>query len=313
VWVDKKRSWIQIVLFGGRALPRIWFRTLFVTALSALATVLYAKVPAFHYSLTPTTFTLLGLPLGIFLGFRNGASYDRFWEGRKLWGALVNTSRSFARQILTLVAEEADEPGASSEPVRKLQIELVHTMIAYVHALRLHLRDGDAKEALGEAIPAPELDAIADDDNVPLAVLQRIGVRLADARRRQWIHPFHLPVLEQSLAALTDIQGACERIKSTPVPWSYTVLMHRIVGVYCALLPFGFMDSVGWLTPVVVLVISYCFFGLDSIGEEIEQPFGLERNDLPLLSISTIIERDLRRRLGEAGPPKIKAKRGVLS
>jgi putative membrane protein len=122
-----------------------------------------------------------------------------------------------------------------------------------------------------------------------------------------------VPVLEASLTTLTDIQGACERIKSTPIPYSYTVLLHRIVAVYCTLLPFGLMDSIKWATPAVVLAISYCFFGLDAIGDELEQPFGVDINDLPLKAISRTIERNLRERLGEKVPPPVAPARGVLT
>src|SRR5688500_16341694 len=101
--VEKWHSWIATVALGGVALPKIWTRVLIVTLISVAVTVVYREVPAVHYSITPTPFTLIGLPLGIFLGFRNNTAYDRFWEGRKLWGSLVNTSRSLTRQIITLI------------------------------------------------------------------------------------------------------------------------------------------------------------------------------------------------------------------
>ena len=107
MWVQTKRSWIRSVALGGFALPRIWPRTLTVTAIATVATVIYEEVPQLHYSLTATPFALVGLPLGIFLGFRNTSAYDRFWEGRKLWGSLVNTSRSLTRQILTVLEPSA--------------------------------------------------------------------------------------------------------------------------------------------------------------------------------------------------------------
>jgi putative membrane protein len=310
MWVEKKRSWIQTVALGGFALPRIWPRTLTVTALSVVATVVYERVPSLHYSLTPNPFALVGLPLGIFLGFRNNTAYDRFWEGRKLWGALVNTARSVTRQVLTLVDMEGDaEP---PEALRALQRRFVHVVIAYVHAFRHHLRGTPPFNAiahvLGEGATAP----YREQDNVPYAMLEDMGELLAEARRRGWIHPFHVSIVEGSLTSLTDIQGACERIKSTPIPFSYTVLMHRIVAVYCGLLPFGFMDTIKWATPLVVLAISYCFFGLDAIGDELEQPFGTDINDLPLTAISRTIERNLRERLGEELPPPTTAARGVL-
>lgn len=309
MWIEKKRSWIEMVALGGFALPHIWMRTLTVTAISFFVTVLYEKVPQLHYSLTTAPFTIVGLPLGIFLGFRNNTAYDRFWEGRKLWGALVNTARSLTRQILTLI----DAPPDVESEGRAFEQRMVRMVIAYVHALRLHLRDLPAKDKLLEVLPRSEVDPVADDENVPLALLQRMGDLFVEARRKKWIDPYHVPVLEASLTSLTDIQGACERIKSTPIPYSYTVLMHRIVAGYCVLLPFGLMETIKWATPVVVLVISYCFFGLDAIGDEAEQPFGFDTNDLPLDSITNSIERNLRKRIGDPLPEKVKAERGVIT
>lgn len=151
-----------------------------------------------------------------------------------------------------------------------------------------------------------------DERNVPLGLLHRLGMQMVDARRKHWIHPLHVPVIEASLTALTDIQGACERIKSTPQPYSYTVLMHRIVAVYCTLLPFGLADSIKWMTPIVVLFVSYSLFGLDAVGDEIEQPFGTDPNDLPLSSISRTIEINLLDRIGEEAPPPFKPRKGIL-
>ncbi len=127
MWVEEKPSWIRTVIFGGAALPRIWGRTLAVAFLSLVVTICYERFPWLHHSVTPTPFTLLGLPLSIFLGFRNSSAYDRFWEGRKIWGQIVNTSRSLTRQILTLV--DTDKAN-----------ELVQLQIAWVHALRHHFR-----------------------------------------------------------------------------------------------------------------------------------------------------------------------------
>lgn len=314
MWVEKKQPWFVTVALGGFALPHIWTRTLTVTALSVVVTVLYETVPFFHRSVTATPFSLIGFALGIFLGFRNTSAYDRFWEGRKLWGSLVNTTRSFARQVLTLVEPRAT--GASEEELAVARRELVHLTIGFVVALRHHLRDHSPWESLAKAVGEPavaEIRVDAGDGNVPLAVLQRLGERVAVARRRGWLDPLHAPVLEGSLTILTDIQGACERIKSTPIPYSYTVLMHRIVALYCALLPLGLTDAIGWATPVVVLLISYTFFGLDAIGEEVEQPFGTDINDLPLDGITRTIERNLRQRLGEELPPVLSPQKGVLT
>ena len=315
MWVDRKRSWIEMVVLGGFALPHIWLRTIIITAISIVVTIIYEEVPQLHYSLTSTPFTLVGLPLGIFLGFRNNTAYDRFWEGRKLWGALVNTTRSITRQILTLIEVQPDavQGPETAEEIRQFETRFTHLVVGYAHALRHHLRETPPFEMLQHIIGEEETDYVRGSENVPYALLQRMGELLVEARRKKWIHPFHVPVLEASLTSLTDIQGGCERIKSTPIPYSYTVLMHRIVAFYCALLPFGLMDSIKWATPFVVLAISYCFLGLDAIGDELEQPFGVDINDLPLKGISRTIERNLRERLGEKAPPPLEAERGVLT
>lgn len=313
MWVEQKSSWIKVVALGGFALPKIWTRTLVVTAISVVVTVLYEKVPALHTALTPAPFTIVGLPLGIFLGFRNNTAYDRWWEGRKLWGSLVNTTRSFTRQILTMIELQPGAPPADESELRTFEKKLVHLVIAYVHAFRHHLRDHSPFEKLGRLLPAAEVDRFRDEDNVPLGILQRIADLVVEARRKGWIHPFHVNILESSLVSLTDVQGACERIKSTPVPYSYTVLMHRIVGGYCVLLPLGLMETVKWATPAVVLCVSYCLFGLDGIGGELEQPFGLDTNDLPLRAISRTIERNLRRRIDEPLPEPAKPRNTILT
>lgn len=311
MWADTKATWIRTVLLGGFALPNIWMRTAGVTFLSTIVTILYEEIPQIHYSITATPFTLIGLPLGIFLGFRNNAAYDRFWEGRKLWGAIVNTTRTLSRQILTLI-DAPDAPASEQEQIKTFQKEMVRWVIAYTHAVRYHLRDMPAAKRIARIIPEDEAKRFEGSNNVPIAMLQRMADLLLEARRKNWIHPFHAMTLEQQLTFLCDFQGGCERIKSTPIPYSYTVLLHRIVFVYCLGLPFGLMDAIKWATPVVVLFVSYCFFGLDAVGDELEQPFGMDINDLPLKAISRTIERNLRERIGDEVPPATVAKDGVL-
>jgi ion channel-forming bestrophin family protein len=332
MWVEDRRTrWIDIIIRSGKVLPRIWPRVIVVVALSVIATIGYKRIDALHISLTPTPFSLIGWPLGIFLGFRNSAAYDRFWEGRKLWGSLVNQTRSFARQTLTFVDAapgtttrpeipkgdiEGDTLSVPGEPTGdpSLRRELVYRTIAFVHALRHHLRDESVLDELGPYLPKADVDELKGQPNIPVLILQRLAERVADARREGRIHTYHAVLLEQSLQTFTDIQGACERIKSTPIPYSYTVLMHRVVAVYCVLLPFGLADTLHYMTPLVVMFISYCFFGLDAIGDEIAQPFGNDRNDLPLTTISRNIERVLRMQLGEkALPPALLPQNNVLN
>ena len=309
----ERRTWLHQILFiRGTALSVIYKRVLVATAIGVGATLLYEVRGAFENNLTPLPFSLIGLALSIFLGFRNNTGYDRFWEGRKLWGRMVNVSRSFTRQLLTLIGPRMVDPLAEhtlrEDEAVELDAEcqrLVYAQIAYVHCFRHHLRGQDALDELAGLLPAELLAQLETEINRPLAISAWIGTQLRALYDRGWIHPMHLPVLEASLTEITAVQGACERIKSTPIPASYTVLIHRIVALYCIGLPFGIVTSVGLMTPLVVAIVAYAFYGLDAVGTEIEDPFGLDPNDLPLSSLSRMIEVNLRQRLGQTELPAL--------
>jgi len=297
------------VYLRGSALTRIWPRLLAVTLVATLVTYLHERYGLLHTDLTVTPFSLIGLALGIFLGFRNNTSYDRFWEGRKLWGRVVNASRTLTRQILTLVGppfrnDRVPEEG-ELEAIEALHREAVYRVIAYVHALRLHLRGQDRLREIDEFLEDPEIADLVPELNRPIAILQTMGERFREAWEKGWVHPIHVEVLELSLTELAGVQGGCERIKATPIPFSYNLLLHRITFVYCFTLPFGLVNLVHEFVPVVVALVSYAFFGLDAVGDEIEDPFGEDANDLPLSAITRMIEVNLRQRLGEEDLPEL--------
>ncbi len=302
--VDENRHWLKQVLLV-RATPQIWTRVTVAAVVASLVTALQVYWHVFTSDLTPLPFTLVGLALSIFLGFRNNTGYDRFWEGRKQWGSLVNTARSMTRQIFTLIgARPRQGIELTNERRAALRRELVYMLIGFVHAFRHHLRDEDTLAELSELLSPSQLEALRRDVNRPNAILQAMGERLRELYDEGLIEPLHLPVLEASMTELTNIQGACERIKSTPIPSSYTVLIHRIVALYCLGLPFGIVSTVGGLTPLVVLIVAYAFYGLDAVGSEIENPFERDPNDLPLSALSRMIEINLRQRLGETELPE---------
>jgi ion channel-forming bestrophin family protein len=304
------RSWIGLIFrLRGSVLravgPRVVINTLLATAITYA--VMHYR-PSFTTSMVP--FSVVGFALSIFLGFRNNTSYDRFWEGRKLWGRLINTTRSLARQVLTLVDYKNEQ---SSDALTSEQRGMVECVVAYAHCLRLHLRDERDHSDLRPFMPADEIASLDHESNRPVAILQNLASRFAKAAREGRVDSYHLGLLENTLTDLTDIQGGCERIKSTPIPFTYTVLMHRIVGMYCLFLPLGLIKHIGTATPFVVAFVSYAFFGLDAIGDEIEEPFGTDVNDLPLSTISRMIEVNLRQRLGdESIPDLLKPVKGLL-
>ncbi len=315
--VQPRRTWIhEIFTYRGTVLPTIWRRLLVVGGISLALTIGHIETHSFVLrDITPLPFTLTGFALSVFLGFRTTTAYNRFWEGRTLWGALVNASRNFTRQVQTWVAAP---PGAPPDPTRDDELEqlrrrLVRHVIGFGHALRQRLRDQHAPDEYAALLDPALLTALTHDRNRPQAILAHVAALLRDAYERGFLHPQHVPVLEASLAAMTDVQGGCERIGSTPLPYIYRVLVHQIVGLYCFSLPFGLIHTLQWFAPAVTVLVAYAFFGLDAIGEELDNPFEIDANDLPLAALTSGIELDLRARLGETGlPPPARPRRGLL-
>lgn len=303
--VIESESWLSFLFaVRGTTWSRIWRRLFVNMSFAAAVTIAHYFLGMTAYDVTALPFTLIGFVLSIFLGFRINTAYDRFWEGRKLWGSLVNTSRSLTRQILTLVVPHG-EAQAGPEELRARRKQMVYALIAFVHALRLRLRGEEATTDELVGLLAPEaLAKIAAARNRPNAIVQHLAELFEEARRAGLIHPLQLVLLHQGLVGLSDVQGACERIANTPIPFAYQVLLRRIVGVYCYALPFGLLHALGPVTPVVVLMMSYAFYGLDAIGDEIHAPFGNDPNDLPLSALCRTIEIDLREALGETELPE---------
>ncbi len=236
-----------------------------------------------NLAIPETAHSLIGTSLGLLLVFRTNASYDRFWEGRKLWGGIVNETRNLARQAASWLRED-----------RELANQTIHWTIAYAHSTMSRLRSG--AQDLGpmqKLLPRPEATTALNSRHVPLAVLCRITDLIQVARERDLIDSHQLQSMDQNIQALTGYCGACERIRSTPLPFAYAVHLRRALMVYCFTLPFALVDRFGLVTIPVTLVVAYILFGIEEIGVEIEDPFGADTNDLPLEIICATIEENL--------------------
>lgn len=284
------------LLLRGSVMPRISRVLLFNVALATLVTLTHGVLFQFKVTLTAIPFTLIGLPLAVFLGFRNTAAYDRYWEARKLWGELILRSRNLARQCLHLI-----EAPPSGQP--DLRQHMVRRAVAYCHALRIQLRNSADTQAVQAMLSAEEWRDVAARSNLHTALMLNMGADLATCRRQGLIDGPLSAQIDDTLSAMTAAAASCERISGTPVPFSYTLLLHRTAYIYCFLLPFGLVDTIGIMTPLVVGVVAYTFFGLDALGDEIEEPFGTEPNDLPLDALCRVIEIQLLEALGETDLP----------
>jgi len=232
--------------------------------------------------LNPSVFAILGISLAIFHGFCNNAAYDRFWEGRKLWGTLVWLSRNIARQVLTLPNVSMAEKQA-----------FIRHQIAFVHSLRQQLRGEDNTANLQRLLTVEEQQAMVGQNFIALRLTQIMGQMLANWQAEQKIDVWQWQSLDNTLGEIAHIQAGCERINNTPIPYAYFVLLHRTVYLYCFMLPFVLGNAIVWVTPFVVSFVSYTFMALNEIVDEISEPFGTGENELPLGMMCDTIETQL--------------------
>lgn len=289
---QKPNAFKILFMLRGSVIPHIYPQILLITLISALISGVQHSIPSSFSSYSIAPFTLLGIALSLFLGFRNNASYQRWWEARGLWGQLVFDSRSLTRQVLSFIDEE-DARG------RNTQRCIIRLNIAFVHALRHRLRNTSPWQDI-EPFVEPEYHAsMRKAGNVPEYLLRLMGKQLSYSRRHQLSSDLMIQNMDNSLSSLTVVLAACERIYNTPLPFAYILLVHRTTYLYCFMLPFGLANSLGWVTPLVCGIIAYTFFGLDALSEEITDPFGMEANHLPLTALSRTIEINLLEALGE--------------
>ena len=295
--VRPKLHWFRMIfVWHGSVLPKMLPRLGLIMVLGLVAVPVHRLLLsrlAFDLNIQP--FTLVGISLAVFLGFRNTVSYERYWEARKLWGQLLNVSRSLARQALS--ATQWPPEGAETRG-------FVLTLAAFAHALKHQLRGSDPAAELKELLPAPSLQGVLAARYRPVAILLLLGRQVGDARRGGQISEMMALAMENNLNQLADILGGCERIANTPIPLPYAVLLHRTVYGFCMALPFGLASTVGWLTPLFAVFISYTFIALDAIADEIEEPFGSDPNDLPLNTLTLGIKASLLELLGDPLPPE---------
>jgi ion channel-forming bestrophin family protein len=383
--VGRMLSWRIVIRYTGQPVVLHVLLALCIAAAYEWFGATWLAVPALPV-------TVLAAALGVLLAFRNNSAYDRWWEARTLWGGLVNTSRSFARQVLTLLPgpngrtreeggatgaektprlmQTANEPSSAtaqpsfwsvtsdgavrdrlgkayeayppdSLPARLVSLEmsnelpassrgvitglfegitddareLVYAQIGFVNALRCHLRRQDPFPEIAPFFRPSVLEALRDEHNVPTAILLWIGtrLRLLFGQFQGEERVFLLVALNNTLNELTNILGACERIKNTPLPRQYDILPRAMVRAYLAMLPLGVVSDLGWLTPPVTAIIAFLFIAMDAVGHDVETPFENSVSDTPMTALSRTIEINLRQALGERElPPPVQPVDGLL-
>jgi putative membrane protein len=226
--------------------------------------------------------SLLGFVISLLLVFRTNTAYDRWWEGRRLWGDLVNNSRNLMLKIAAFLPEEENETK-----------HVFRILIAnFAVALKEHLRGGYKEHELQDHVELP-LNELRKTKHVPNRISLQLYAEADKLVKKGLITEERLLTISDELRSFTNITGACERIKKTPIPYSYSSFIKRTIFIYVITLPLGLIADLKWATVPIVLFIFYAFAGLELIAEEIEDPFGLERNDLPTDELAATIKRNL--------------------
>lgn len=283
-------------ILRGSVVQRIFPQLIVVTAMSALIVIGHREVPAYIPSVAGAPFALIGIALSIFLSFRNGACYDRWWEARKTWGEVLVAAREMARQT-EIFARRGPQAAAVRRQIVLLTVVLADELVKL-------LRGGDCPNDSATRLLAPEVrDAVRGSFNPPIETTNQITRLLVDLREKSHLSDIEFSVLDHTVSRLSNSVGVCERLRNTPVPFGYTLLLHRTAHLFCFMMPFGFADVLGPATPLAAALVAYTLFGLDALGDELEEPFGTRPNDLPIAAIATGIEINLRSMLGDKDLP----------
>ncbi|WP_027001765.1 bestrophin family protein [Hugenholtzia roseola] len=299
----------------------VWYMRYELLFSIPLAVAVWVLFEVFEFQKIALPFSIaatLGGALAIFLGFRNNSSYSRWWEARQIWGGIVNSSRVFARLVFTFTDSHAHQENYQKERSETFKKSLIYKQIAWVHALRLHLRKQENWQEIKPFLSEEEFAALKDKQNKPNYLQKMMGQQIYKAMANGTLGGFDSFQMEGQLLALANHQGACERIKNTPLLRQYHFFTVLFLYAFMFLLPFcliGDFHKLGLqalMIPISVL-ISFVFGTIAKIGEVNEDPFENRATDVPLTALCNTIERDLRETLGETDlPERPKEVDGVL-
>ena len=303
----------------------MWRSILYFFLLSVFVYILHIEFDIKQLSIPFNVIATLSAALAIYLGFKNNNAYDRWWEARKIWGLLVNYSRVWARQALTMpvLPERVTE-----FELQAWQRKVIYRHIAFVHALRVFLRkshdynnngiielieEHNRFEDIREFLSPEEFEEAKTKKNPPNFLLLLQSDDLREAYKRGWLSDYRFAHVEETLTEFNNHQGRSERIKNTPLPRAYSFYSRLFVHLHGTLVPLAFIEDLGWFNIPLSLIINFVFLALDQIGERIEDPFENRMEDTPLTSISITVEENLKEMYGEQRlPQKPKPIEGII-
>jgi putative membrane protein len=277
-------SWMRYTLrLRGSVIPAVFPRTLLCGLFAVLISAIHIRIPVNVPALASVVSNVV---LGLMLVFRTNTAYERFWEGRKLWGSVTNASRNLARHIWVTIPDRTPQ----DRQAKRAALDLI---VAFAVTMKLHLRREAVNEELQPLLSASQYTNLQGMNNPPLEVAFWIQDYLQQQHDSDRLNIHQLVSLQQLLNTLVDGLGGCERILKTPIPMAYAIHLKQLLLIYCLTLPFQFVTQLGWWTAAVVMLVSFTLFGIEAIGMEIENPFGRDYNDLPLDTICDTMKRNI--------------------
>ena len=255
-------------------------------AYTALIAYLEEDVFHTHFKNATIVHSLVGFVLSMLLVFRTNTAYERWWEGRRVWGAIINNSRNLALKLSTIVQDPATRQ------------RLKQLLINEVMAMKWHLRKG-FNEADFEDTDRYTLAAMKQWKHLPNAYLSAIYKEVEELRSSGKLSGEQLLFINPELQSFADNMGACERIQKTPIPYAYSLFLKKVIFLYIFTMPIGFVSEFGYWSIGIIPLVFYAFAGIEIIAEEIEDPFGQDANDLPLNRMSNTVRDNLEEIFGE--------------
>lgn len=279
--IDTSRFWRYAFAFRGTASPHILPAVMVFGVIAFVVTALHGVSQRIAVAVGPIEVS--GAVIALILVLRTNSGYERWWEGRKLWGGIVNQSRNL---VVSGLAYGPDDP--------RWREALVRWTAAFPHAARRSLRSERDLPEIASLLGDDQAREVASAQHMPAFVALRLASLLREAREAGALDGFAFKQLDRERALLIDHIGACERILKTPLAFAYAATIRRFIVLYLVLVPFGLLESVGWLTPVVTMFVSYPILALDYIGTELQNPFSKRSlSHLPLDEITANIEANL--------------------
>lgn len=276
------KDWIILILHFHKSDT---FKKLFISLICIgvyAAAIVYTETSVVHFHIKNSTalHSILGFALSMLLVFRTNSAYDRWWEGRKIWGSVVNNSRNLALKLTAFFVS------------KKNRIELKYLIINYFFSLKNHLRDVYVESEFF-ATDDLTLADFSKANHKPNKIAQVIYNKIIAMRNNNELTMDQLLIINEELKSFTDNCGASERIKNTPIPFSYNIFLKKMIFLYCISLPLFFGGEFGYTAVPITMILLYVFASIELIAEEIEDPFGTDENDLPADNICEKLKNNL--------------------